>query len=120
MKNKISYIAKKSVNKIYWNFICFLNMFLLNTNIVFASHFNKIKKSSGDVTSAAKPMAQNLLVIVKYAGQIILVWGIGEFIMSWMNEDANAKKNAIYKMVGGVLLILGKEMILSVAPNIGI
>lgn len=111
MKN-IPYNVQKSINKIYGNFLCLLGYLCFNIQPVFA-HFSGIT-TPGAIDSAAKPMATGLASFVQYGGAAIVVWGIGDYIISYTTDDANSKKTATMKMIGGILLMLSKTFISSI------
>ncbi len=104
--------TRKIWNK-FFNTISFayltIKIFLIN-GIVYAGHFDGITDSS-DVTEAAKPAAKNLATLAKYTGACILVWGAGELILSYMNDNPENKTRAIMKIMAGLFMILATELI---------
>lgn len=46
-----------------------------------------------------------VLQVFQWIGILLLVWGIGQLIMAFKNEDADSKSRAIMMIVSSVLLI---------------
>lgn len=60
-------------------------------------------------------MVGNLVGIVcsifRYIGILLLVWGVGQLVLAFKNEDADSKSRAMMLIVASIILIALKSLI---------
>lgn len=66
-----------------------------------------IPSFAGNVS--AKAMVGNMIGIVcsifSYIGMLLLVWGIGQLVLAFKNEDADSKSRAMMLIVASIVLM---------------
>ncbi len=85
-----------------------------------ASGFDKVNIGSGDVDAIS--MMGNIigiaLTITRFVGIGVLVYGMYEFAMSFIQQQPEAKTKGIIFMLVGALLIAAKSIIKVIAPGV--
>ncbi len=64
----------------------------------------------GEVKKVMTPLIQLIGSIFRWIGILLLVWGAGQLILAFKNDDADSKSRAITIIVVSVLLILFKSI----------
>ena len=63
-----------------------------------------------------------ILTFFKYVGIVILVYGIGAFVLALRNEDMDSKSKSIYMLIIGAILttlgFLAKPIVALISPDI--
>ena len=70
-----------------------------------------------DAENAVKGIIDVMLDIFKYIGIILLVWGIGQLVLAFRNEDADSKTRAVMLLVAAAAL-LTLPWLLSQVPSL--
>lgn len=63
---------------------------------------------AADTADVMNKVANLIYDIFKYVGFVLALWGVGQLILAFKNEDADSKSRAIMCIVAGVALFTFK------------
>ena len=59
----------------------------------------------GEARSAISSIVDVMFTIFMYVGIVLLIWGIGQLVLAFRNEDADSKTRAIMLLVAAAALL---------------
>lgn len=76
---------------------------LCSTGVIFSGMVGNV--CYADTTTGVMNKIKDLVYkIFKYIGFILVIWGVGQLILAFKNEDSDSKSRAIMSIVSGVAL----------------
>lgn len=101
-KENVNQLKSRAMEKAY-PILCSTGVLVsgLSANVCFAD-----TKSANDIM---KGIGEKIYEIFKYIGFVLALWGIGQLILAFKNEDADSKSRAIMCIVSGVILFALKS-----------
>lgn len=85
-------------------------------NIMLNAYADDITVNTEDIDTAALmgKIVGTVLSIFQWIGVLLLVWGVGQLVMAFKNEDADSKSRAIMMIVSSALLIGLKALLTAI------
>lgn len=80
---------------------------LCSTGVIFGGMVGNVcyADTTADTTTGIMHKIKNLVYkIFKYIGFILVIWGVGQLILAFKNEDSDSKSRAIMSIVAGAAL----------------
>lgn len=76
---------------------------LCSTGVIFGGMVGNV--CYADTTTSVMNKIKDLVYkIFKYIGFILVIWGVGQLILAFKNEDSDSKSRAIMSIVAGAAL----------------
>ena len=70
-----------------------------------------------NMVESVKGVVEVMLNVFKYVGVVLLIWGVGQLVMAFRNEDADSKTRAIMVLVAAAAL-LSLQALLGQIPGV--
>lgn len=106
VKDKVQQVKGQALEKMY-PMLCSTGIIVSGmSNVCFAGGNSNSGSSatSGDASGIINNIGNKIYEVFKYIGFILTLWGIGQLILAFKNEDADSKSRAIMCIVSGVIL----------------
>lgn len=96
VKDKMQQMKGQALEKMY--------PMLCSTGVVFAGVVGNSCYAEVDPEKLMGKIGEKVYDVFRYIGFILTLWGIGQLILAFKNEDADSKSRAIMCIASGVIL----------------
>lgn len=77
---------------------------LCSTGVIFGGMVGNVCYADINPDELMSKIGDKIYDVFKYIGFILTLWGVGQLVLAFKNEDADSKSRAIMCIVAGVLL----------------
>lgn len=83
---------------------------LCSTGVVFGTMLGNICYAEDDLSKIMKKIEGIVYALFQSIGFILILWGVGQLVLAFKNEDSDSKSRAIMSIVAGVALFAFKSV----------